>query len=298
MRFSFSLSIAILWVIFSAGTCLSPNSKIDDNASTSIYAACMPITDTKDDLEIVTFNMENFPKNGDATIEATALLFRSINADVFALQEIKSRDRLNELVDRLNGYSCIFYPKKSDLALAFLYKESEVSVYNNETELLFNNSYYFPRPAFKIKIHHKSLNKDIYLINNHLKCCNEGDSKERRAEASNMLKDYIDTFLDDEAVIVLGDFNDKITGNENQIPFSNFINDPNNYTFTDMMIAQGPRSGWSYPSYPSHIDHILVTDELFENIDDVSVFNMTLCIDNFSRVISDHRPLGIIFKNR
>ncbi|MBP5474540.1 MAG: endonuclease/exonuclease/phosphatase family protein [Bacteroidales bacterium] len=298
MRFSFSLSIAILWIIFSAGTCLSPNSKIDDNASTSIYAACMPITDTKDDLEIVTFNMENFPKNGDATIEATALLFRSINADVYALQEIKSRDRLNELVDRLNGYSCIFYPKKSDLALAFLYKESEVSVYNNETELLFNNSYYFPRPAFKIKIHHKSLNKDIYLINNHLKCCNEGDSKERRAEASNMLKDYIDTFLDDEAVIVLGDFNDKITGNENQIPFSNFINDPNNYTFTDMMIAQGPRSGWSYPSYPSHIDHILVTDELFENIDDVSVFNMTLCIDNFSRVISDHRPLGIIFKNR
>ena len=298
MRFSFSLSIAILWIIFSAGTCLSPNSKIDDNASTSIYAACMPITDTKDDLEIVTFNMENFPKNGDATIEATALLFRSINADVYALQEIKSRDRLNELVDRLNGYACIYYPKKSDLALAFLYKESEVSVYNNETELLFNNSYYFPRPAFKIKIHHNSLNKDIYLINNHFKCCNDGDSKERRAEASNMLKDYIDTFLDDEAVIVLGDFNDKITGNENQIPFSNFINDPSNYTFTDMMIAQGPRSGWSYPSYPSHIDHILVTDELFENIDDVSVFNMTLCIDNFSRVISDHRPVGIILKKR
>ena len=298
MRFSYSLLITILWIIFSAGTCLSPNNRTNDYSSTGEYASCMPMSDTKDDLEIVTFNMENFPKNGDATIEAVAMLFNAINADVYALQEVKSQEKLKELVNRLNGYSCIYYPKtKSDLALAFIYKESEVSVYNNETEVLFSNSYYFPRPAFKIKIHHKSLNKDIYLINNHLKCCNDGDSKERREEASNMLKDYIDTFLDDEAVIVLGDFNDKITGNGGQT-FSNFIDDPSNYTFTDMTIAQGPRSGWSYPSYPSHIDHILVTNELFENIDAVSVFNMSSCIVNFSKVISDHRPLGIIFKKR
>ena len=43
------------------------------------------------------------------------------------------------------------------------------------------------------------------------------------------------------------------------------LDDFENYLFTDMDIAQGNSNGWSYPSWPSHLDHILITNELFDN---------------------------------
>ena len=45
-----------------------------------------------------------------------------------------------------------------------------------------------------------------------------------------------------------------------------FVDDNMNYLFTDMPIAQGNISEWSYPNWPSHLDHILITDGLFNEI--------------------------------
>ena len=46
--------------------------------------------------------------------------------------------------------------------------------------------------------------------------------------------------------------------------------------FTDYSIAQGNSFQWSFPTYPSHIDHILVSSELFDN-----VYNEVLLIDQW-----------------
>ena len=76
-----------------------------------------------------------------------------------------------------------------------------------------------------------------------------------------------------------------------------FINDEDNYYFADTHIANGPSSDWSFPNWPSHLDHILITNELFS--DTINV--MTIKLDNFfiggwskyENYISDHRPVGI-----
>ena len=96
-------------------------------------------------------------------------------------------------------------------------------------------------------------------------------------------------------MFVVGDFNDLLIDNDNI--FDMFLNDTLNYYFTDFLIASSNQYYWSYPTYPSHIDHILITNELF-NYEDTTA---TLFIDqwyfdgfnDYNTFISDHRPVGI-----
>lgn len=63
--------------------------------------------------------------------------------------------------------------------------------------------------------------------------------------------------------------------------------------FTTMEIAQGSSSNWSYPSWPSQIDQILISDELFDNEIETKVLKLEVCNDDFPDDISDHRPVLI-----
>jgi len=64
-----------------------------------------------------------------------------------------------------------------------------------------------------------------------------------------------------------------------------------------MEIANGSTSDWSYPTWPSHLDHILITNELFNNLDSGDI--QTIKIDQYLNGgwseydynISDHRPV-------
>ena len=66
-------------------------------------------------------------------------------------------------------------------------------------------------------------------------------------------------------------------------------------------IAQGHSSEWSFPNWPSHLDHILITDELFDGLNNSEV--QTIKIDEYldggwneyDQNISDHRPVAIKF---
>lgn len=257
-----------------------------------IFDACV-IPGTDQSLDIVSFNVETFPREGYNSVIVTANLLKAIDADVYALQEVASKTGFNQLVDLMPGYTGLFYPiDNSDWNLAYIFKTSEITVTQGSARLLFSDSDYYPRPAFEVKVSHQPTGIDTYIINNHLKCCYEGERSRR--EASELMKEYIDNYRHDEAVIVLGDLNDEITGSDyDQNPFLNFINDPSNYAFSDMDIAEGSELWWSYPSYPSHIDHILITDELFDNHDTTMVYKVAPCYPDYGYYISDHRPVGI-----
>ena len=82
----------------------------------------------------------------------------------------------------------------------------------------------------------------------------------RRRVASEILYDYIQTNLSDQNVIVLGDLNTVIAPYQDS-DFEIFLDDPNHYAFADQAIAEDPNADWSYPSWPSQIDHILMSDE-------------------------------------
>ena len=97
---------------------------------------------------------------------------------------------------------------------------------------------------------------------------------------------------------MLGDFNDDIVESNQNNVFIDFINDSENYFFADTHIANGPSSDWSFPNWPSHLDHILITNELFDDVNNENTF--TFKIDdymngwsNYDYYISDHRPVAI-----
>jgi endonuclease/exonuclease/phosphatase family metal-dependent hydrolase len=120
-------------------------------------------------------------------------------------------------------------------------------------------------------------------------------------DATNLLKEYIDTHFEESRVLVLGDLNDSLTDTPSNNVFSSLFNDPENYLFTDMGIAQGDAAQWSYPSYPSHLDHILISSELFDGFEHEDSDVLSLPVDevffdgwrDYERTVSDHRPVAL-----
>ena len=71
---------------------------------TSIFAACV-IPGTESTIDIMSFNVQGFPKAGYASIAALADLIMAMDPDVVALQEVASEADFNRLVDLMPGWS-------------------------------------------------------------------------------------------------------------------------------------------------------------------------------------------------
>ena len=111
-----------------------------------------------------------------------------------------------------------------------------------------------------------------------------------------MLKEYVDTNLPEDKVIIIGDFNDIIFSSSGEvITFQNFLDDSDNYEFADYDIAKTSES-WSYPDWPSHIDHMLITNELFNQVNSIETLLLDNCQSSYLTAISDHRPVMISLK--
>ena len=263
-----------------------------------------PTLGTDDSFDFMTWNIEWFPKNGDATIDYVTEIISQIDVDVIAMQELDNRDMFDEMISSLPGYSG-YYESSWFAGLAYIYKTESIEV-NDIYEIYTTSPYWnaFPRSPMVIDLNFRGVN--YFLINNHLKCCGDGylnmnddsDEEKRRYDAMNLLKEYVDENLADKNVIILGDLNDNIA---EPAPHNIFqlILDDSNYYFADYEIANesNPWEFWSFPSWPSHLDHILITNELFDELSNSSV--QTIKIDQYlnggwneyDQNISDHRPV-------
>lgn len=249
------------------------------------YANCIPQLSGQT-FDIVTWNIEQFPKSGN-TISLLSTIIPTLDADIIALQEIGTPANFNTLVAALPGWSGVISPSGS-IRTAYLYKNSEVTVSAATYPLVDASA--FPRsPMFITATHTSGL--EVTLINLHLKCCDDGNSIPRRRDASQKLKAYIDANLSNKAVVMLGDYNEDITQPEGNGVFTNFVNDSGNYRFADMTIAQCGSANWSYPSWPSHLDHILITNELFDRVVDTRTLTLNVCESQYNSSVSDHRPV-------
>jgi endonuclease/exonuclease/phosphatase family metal-dependent hydrolase len=261
-------------------------------------------------LEIATWNIENFPKNGQSTIDYVTQIIQALDIDIIALQEISDTVALRQVVNNLPGYAyyCItlWYG-----GLAYIYKTDLIQV-NDCYEIHTTPPYWSPFPRSPLVLDLNYLGNQIFIINNHFKCCGDGildlndsgDEETRRFIAAMLLKDYIDDYLPDNMVLVVGDLNDDIAEAAPNNVFVNLLNDSQNFLFADMDIAQGSSSGWSYPTWPSHLDHILITNELFPAFQHQDADIQTLKIDQYftngwyeyETHVSDHRPVAIKLK--
>ena len=260
-------------------------------------------TDTT--IDIISWNIEWFPKNNSTADEVQEIL-NSLDADIYALQEIEDTLLLKQVVSNLPGYDCYF---KSSYygGLAFVYNTNTIQV-NSRYEIFTTQPYWNAFPRSPQVLDCNFMGKNYIIINNHFKCCGDGildinynnDEENRRLQAVTYLKQYIDNNLVGKRVVLLGDLNDELTDNAINNVFQDFINDSVNYFFTDMIIAKGNSIDWSYPTWPSHLDHILITNELFSDFQNFSSLVSVIRIDdymggwnNYESNVSDHRPIGI-----
>ncbi len=260
---------------------------------------------TDDTFDLVSWNIEWFPKN-NSTSDYVQSILTNLEADLYALQEIEDTTLLKQIVSNMPDYECYF---KSSYygGLAYVYNTNTIQV-NSKYEIFTSNLYWNAFPRSPQVIDFNFMGDNYIVINNHFKCCGDGvlnlynynDEENRRLQAVNFLKQFIDDDLSTKKVILLGDLNDNLTDDVEHNVFQSFINDNTNYLFTDMQIAQGSSLDWSYPSWPSHLDHILISNELFDYFQNVNSLSTVIRIDdymsgwyNYDNNVSDHRPIGL-----
>ncbi len=263
---------------------------------------------TDSTLDVVSWNIEHFPKNGQVTVDYVVQIIEALDADVVAIQEMSSLGAFQMLIDALDGWEG-YFASNPYVSLVILYKTEVVN--NPKFSIIYpDNDREFPREPLLCEM---VFEEETYIIiNNHLKCCGDGyldnnddwDEEKRRLDACNLLDEFIDENHPDDRVIVLGDMNDILTDSQANNVFQIFTDDPDNYLFADMEIAEGSEENWSYPSWPSHIDHILMTNELFEDFENTGSEIQTIKLDEYmdggwneyDNNISDHRPVGLKIK--
>ena len=260
-------------------------------------------TDTT--FDIVSWNIEWFPKNNNTASKVQEII-TNLEADVYALQEIEDTTILKQVVSNIPGYECYF---KSSYygGLAYVYNTNTIQV-NSKYEIFTSQSYWNAFPRSPQVLDCNFMGKNYIIINNHFKCCGDGilninnsnDEENRRLQAVAFLKQYIDNNFSAKSVILLGDLNDELTDNSLNNVFQAFIVDNTNYLFTDIQIAQGNSIDWSYPTWPSHLDHILITNELFSDFQNSNSLTSVIRVDdymgswsNYENNVSDHRPIGL-----
>ena len=258
---------------------------------------------TEDELDIMTWNIEWFPKNNNITVDYVAQIIDALDVDVIAMQELDDRDSFDQMLNGLSGYDG-YYESSWFAGLAYIYKTDTIEI-NDIYEIYTTSPYWNAFPRSPMVMDMNFMDTNYIIINNHYKCCgddnlnlnDDGDEENRRYIANTLLKEYIEDNFIDKNVILLGDLNDNLTDSYNDNVFQMFLDDSENYLFTDYEIAAGSNTGWSYPSWPSHLDHILITDELFDVFQTIETIRIDYFMDggfsDYDQNISDHRPVAL-----
>jgi len=264
---------------------------------------------TDSTFEIITWNIERFPKNGQTTMDSVGKIISSINVDLWALQEIDDSNKLKQAIASLADYKTAFGTGYF-AGLAYVYNSKTLN--NVKISSLFTERQYWnalPRAPLVLSFTYND--SSMKVVNNHYKCCGNGtwsksdpnDEESRRYKGHRLIMDYVDSLWNDDRVMVVGDLNDILTDNKFNNIFQNELDDTSSYRFVDLSIATSASSNWSYPSWPSHLDHILINQPLIKQFklatSEVSCIKVDQKMTGWSaydRMISDHRPVGFKFE--
>jgi endonuclease/exonuclease/phosphatase family metal-dependent hydrolase len=268
---------------------------------------------TDSTLEVMTWNIENFAKAGATTAGHVADAIAGLDVDVVAMQEIVSQDMFDRVVASLDGWDG--YRASSDgfgQNLAYIYRTDGPLEVTSIYEILTNQ--WSPLPRSPLVLEGTIGGLPYAIINNHYKCCGDGeldpgdsgDEETRRFIASQLIQEYVEAHLGGHRVLVVGDFNDELDDPAADNVFQNFLNQPDFWRFVDMPIAVDDNTLWSYPSWPSHIDHILINGHTFADFETpaglVQVVPLHQMLpggwSDYDDEISDHLPVCVRLEPR
>ncbi len=263
---------------------------------------------TPETFEIATWNLENFAKAGSKTIAHAVKVIQAMDVDVVALQEIEDLSSFNTLVASLDGWSGFRGGGDSTwMQVAFVYRDSGPLQVDSVYEIMSSFEYRDPFPRAPLVLQGTLNGQPIVIINNHLKCCgdgiidleDDGDEETRRRDACVLLEQYVTDHFGGYQVIMVGDWNDELRDPEGRNVFQNFLDDTQGWRFTDLPIALNESALWSYPGWPSHLDHVLINAALFPAFEAegslIKVMPASSVVGSatYDLEVSDHLPVAL-----
>ncbi len=254
--------------------------------------------------ELMTWNIEWFAKDGQATIDMVVDIIDSLQVDLIAVQEIADTTDFRTLIRALDGYQGLYSPDTygdTYQKTGILYKESVVSIGSYFPIFTGDDDWYaFPRPPMKFHVTAGKNGRefDFRLIVLHLKAFGDSASTNRRRAAVQELKDYLDErqeYDEEKDYIVAGDWNDSLS----DPPWSNIfmpLQQSPDYRFVTASLVS---SSWniSHPGVGSLIDHILISSDVEPEYYPGHVYTQRLddVWPDYIDIVSDHRPVMAIF---
>lgn len=305
------------------------------NASASIASsapAASAATGFGASLDVASWNIEWFgdPSNGPANesvqlANATAML-QQVDADVWGIAEVVDDTQWSRLVASMPGYEGMLasarnvedgrrYYAPREQKLGVLIRRSAFTVQGARVILQQHDTDFAGRPPLEVRLLSRTRGtnesasskakgiaderSDLTVIVVHMKARNDASSWERRARAARALKRYLDTEHRDDAVIVVGDWNDGLHRSISAgkpSPYEELARDETRYRFTSASLA---RRGITSTSYTTLIDHHLVSNELAatEIPNSVEVVRPAGTLRNFRSSTSDHFPVVSHFRS-
>jgi len=230
--------------------------------------------------------------------------------EFWALQEMASEEAFDALLVALgadwNGNLATLH---SGQRVAFVYDTRVVSQVGAAAHILESYDHAFAsRPPLELDIDVAlpDTTVRIRMITLHMKAFGDVESRDRREEAAGRLKNRLDfLYPPDLAIIVLGDFNDELTGSitvGRDSPYAEFVADGDNYLFLTLPLEQANTGTFCGSSASclggSTIDHILISNELIDEAGGQAAARYEAAITGIPGFVfntSDHAPVWASF---
>lgn len=245
-------------------------------------------------LDVACWNLEWFPKDV-RSVSLAADLITSLELDLIIVQEVASVDAWDELVARLPQHEGVLsthtYSATSYQKIGFLYRADLVTI--GEPELLFTGqSWDFPRPPMKVHVEAGGLGFDA--IGLHLKAGGTAEDAERRAGAMRALDSYVRNQVDagvEDELIILGDYNERMTTAEGQAVLAPMLAAPDRYRFRTAEVAAAGEA--SFIPSSALIDHIVTTAGLEAEVGATAAIipRLDAMMSRYESYVSDHLPV-------
>ncbi len=188
----------------------------------------------------------------------------------------------------------------SEQKVGVLFDTSLLTFKRAEVILTEHNDDFSSRPPLRVDFSTviDGVSQPLVILVVHMKALDDQASYDKRQRASVALKQYLDTFLPFERVLVVGDWNDDVdvsvthsSGTPLPSPYQNFVDDPADYRFVTDVLSNAHTS--STATGPETIDHTLVSNELQAALvpHSVSVMRPDAWIADYVGTTSDHYPI-------
>ncbi len=280
----------------------------------ALFAFAVLLKSQNTQFRITTWNVEwlscsqNGPTDESLQINNAAKVIKALNTDIVAMQEIgtsSSYATVDTLVKYLGsewaGSIVPWSASNCDQNQAIVYRKSKVQLVSASLLSAAGSSYDWSGGRYPV-LYNVNLVAGtnlipVALINVHAKAMSDETSYTRRKSASVSLKALLDgSAYNSKNVIVLGDFNDYLTGTQcsscspDVSPYNNFVIDTQNY--------KGLTADLWDPNYSSPvIDNMIISNELFSNYTNTVVRETSAAqaVSSFTSTTSDHYPVSAVF---